>query len=567
MIFGFHFLYEQTNKQMSFSLDCSPGSSWTKKYNPKTIKDFIGNINVIKDAARYLKNFKCEQSPRADFPKAILISGPTGTGKTEFAKLLALYRGFIPIEFSAALLRKKKEVQHCIDVYKSDIRRNYSANHPFVIQALNNLDSCNMGRLGVGKAIIIDELDATSKGYKGLLGSLMNILKSSKGHNPKTIIIMTCDESTLNTKLKTIKNQCYNLKFKKISDREMIKLINRVSENEHLILKDEDKRQFVKFSNGDCRRLLNGMEMCFKNGTGEYTPTELSRMVQSFIENDNDTIQRLKYSTLSSEKILRKVISCSICKAPEESTFDIIPFVQGDMYALGAQLYKTYPTLIRKDINPVHQMEMLSAAMDEISYADHFMDRIRESSGYDDGYSYSDYFIIQGVVNPLYKMQKGIPKNFKLDVVGYAKIYGLNKTIDSQNSIKTKIGHMVPELFGQPIDVIRYFGSSLAKQLQDGKYTEVAEYFHKHDIDPSVIDELEKIRLLPFGDRKSEPRYFGVELKDVWKSATKRKFKKQFVVDKPLVQGVKFKDEKKGKKILFFEKFNKPPKKNRKIDY
>ena len=78
--------------------DTSNSESWTTKYNPLTIKELIGNINVIKDGVRYLKNYKSEKSAKADFHKAILISGPSGTGKTEFAKLLALYRGYIPVE-------------------------------------------------------------------------------------------------------------------------------------------------------------------------------------------------------------------------------------------------------------------------------------------------------------------------------------------------------------------------------------------------------------------------------------------------------------------------------------
>lgn len=524
---------------------------WTTKYNPHHLKDMVGNINVIKDAARYLKNYKCEQSPRADFPKAILVSGPTGVGKTEFAKLLALYRGYIPIEFSAALLSKKIEVERCVDIYRSDVTRNFSANHPLVIKALYNLDSCNMSRFGVGKAIIIDELDATSKRYKGLMTALTTILKSVKGHNPKNVIIMTCDDNTLKTKLKSMKNQCYLLKFKSVSDREMIKLIDRVSEGEHLDLQDNDKLLFVKYANGDCRRLLNGMELCFKNGLGEYTKSQRSSMINCFVNEDDETIQRLKFSTLSTEKMLEKVIKASIS---EGGTFDLIPYLQGDMYALGSQLYKTYPTLIRNDINSEDQIEIMAKTMVDIADADFFMDRVNEASGYDDGFAFSNYFIALGVLAPLSSLRKGIPKNFKMNVEGYAKIYGLKTSIDSQTSIKQKICDMTPPLFGKSFEEVRYFISWIAKQLSSDKHKELALFFHKNNIEPEVLDEMEKIKLMPKGDDNIF-RCFGVELKDVWKAATKRKFKKEYNINKPETQGVKFREGKNVNKIMFFEKF------------
>lgn len=540
-------------------------NSWTTKYSLKSIKDIIGNINIIKDAVRYLKNYKSEKSPRADFPKAILISGPTGTGKTEFAKLLALYRGFIPMEFSAALLRKKKEIEECIDVYKSDIRRNFSPNHPFVIQALRNLDATNMTKLGVGKAIVIDELDAISKEHKGckrLLTGLMAILKSKKGHDPRSVIIMTCDEKTLNSKLKSVKNYCHVLKFKKISNRELLKLVTRICKNEKIVLTNDDKQRFVNYSNGDCRRLINSMELCFKNGIGNYTSKQLSEMIQCFINNDHETIQRLKYSMLSSEKILHKVIETSIqSKADKKvSVFDVVPLIEKHMDTLGQQLYKTYPLLIRKDINSVKQLDLLSRAMEEISHADNFMDRIREAAGYDNGYAHSGYFISQGVLSPLHILRKGMSKNFHMDVNGYAKINGINRTINSQLSIKSKIGYMIPFLSGSSMDDIRFFASFIAKQLKEDKHSELAAYFHTYGIDPTVIDDLEKIKS-PFP--KFNGMHLGVELKDVWKGPTKRKFKKQFIVVKPKVQGVKFKDEKPTKKIQFFERFEKPKKKQK----
>ena len=544
--------------------------SWTTKYGPKSIKDIVGNINVIKDGVRYLKSDKLEIKSKADCPKAILISGPSGTGKSEFAKMLSLYRGYIPMEFSAALLRKKQEVEHCIDIYRSDVRKNFSANHPLVIEALTNLDSCNMIRSGLGAAICIDELDATSKGYKGLITALMTILKSTTGHNPKRVIIFTCDDDTLTSKLKSLKNQCYHLSFKRISDREMVKLIDRVCDGEHISITQEDKQQLCNYSNGDCRRLLNGMELCFKNGADVNNQKELSNLISAFIKNDTMTIERLKYSTLSPDKILGRVIEESLDKKPEDNPFKIIPFIQGDSYSLGAQIFQTYPTLVRQDINQTEQVQMLAKAAEDVSYADFFIEQVRQGYGMDDDFIHLCYFIIYGVISPITRIREGIPKNFKVQTTGYAKVFGLQKAIDSQLDITSKLGRFGKLFYGKDVEEIRYVASNIARLLKEEKYEELTKLFYDNDIDFCVMDDIEKIRYMHVytdtgiaNSNSNRYRYLGPELKHVWKGAVKRKFKKQYTEDKPIVQGVKFKDEKNVKKINFFEKYESSNKKKK----
>lgn len=97
-----------------------------------------------------------------------MISGPGGCGKTSIARLLSLYRGFIPIEISAAQLRKREEVQHFIDMYRTNVVHNYPKTHPLYIEARENLSLCKMKDLCVGKSVILDELDAIGMSEKGL---------------------------------------------------------------------------------------------------------------------------------------------------------------------------------------------------------------------------------------------------------------------------------------------------------------------------------------------------------------------------------------------------------------
>ena len=305
----------------------SSNKQWTKKYEPKTLKDIVGNTNLIKDAMKFIKNYKLTRNSNTqDIPKAMLITGPGGCGKTSFASILALYRGYIPIESTAALLRKKEEIQHFIDIWNSDVTHNYSDNHPLVKKAKKYLIAHCTPDLPVGKCLILDEVDAVAKTEKGLISDVIELLKKPN-HDPDTIMMITCDPDTAE-RLKTLRNYCYCVNLRAIADDGMLKLINRVSEGENLPLSDEDKQQLINYANGDARRLLNGMEMCFKNGIAEYTPEQTSDLIKNFVQGNDDIIRKLQYSTWSAEKILSKVVGTLIAPFNNNATANITTHIK-----------------------------------------------------------------------------------------------------------------------------------------------------------------------------------------------------------------------------------------------
>ena len=70
--------------------------------------------------------------------------------------------------------------------------------------------------------------------------------------------------------------------------------------------------------------------------------------------------------------------------------------------------------------------------------------------------------------------------------------------------------------------------------------------------EPTILDELIKIKILNFGETSS------VKLSDIWQATAKRKLKKCYVDNKPATQGLKYKDGSKARKIMFFEKYTTP---------
>lgn len=103
-----------------------------------------------------------------------------------------------------------------------------------------------------------------------LNSDVVQLLGSNESHDPDTLMIITCNTEML-SKIKTLKSMCHHVQLKHISVNEMIKLIDTVCEGENLRLSKDDKELFAFYANGDGRRLLNGMELCFRNGISEYT--------------------------------------------------------------------------------------------------------------------------------------------------------------------------------------------------------------------------------------------------------------------------------------------------------
>lgn len=79
---------------------------WADKYRPTSTKDLVGNSGPIKRLTDWLKKWTPES-----FPKAALLSGNPGIGKTSTALLVTKECGYDTIEFNASDTRSKNAIQ------------------------------------------------------------------------------------------------------------------------------------------------------------------------------------------------------------------------------------------------------------------------------------------------------------------------------------------------------------------------------------------------------------------------------------------------------------------------
>ena len=121
---------------------------WTEKYRPKTLEDYLGNNNNVNAIKKWITDFKSNKG----VSNSILIYGSPGTGNSNI------------IEFNASDIRNQKIVREKL----SQIFDKTS-----ILKMMENKPK----RIGV----IMDEIDGMSKGDKGGMTELTNILNNKKG--------------------------------------------------------------------------------------------------------------------------------------------------------------------------------------------------------------------------------------------------------------------------------------------------------------------------------------------------------------------------------------------------
>ncbi|KAF8341289.1 replication factor RFC1 C terminal domain-containing protein [Cantharellus anzutake] len=242
---------EKREKEMQGKGADSSAQLWTTKYAPQTLKEICGNKGQVEKLQAWLREW--EKNLKSEFKKggpngtglyrAVLITGPPGTGKTTSAHLVSKLEGFQPIELNASDARSKRLVENSTNIMNTSLDGWMGSQSR----------STNVAGVEISdkSVLIMDEVDGMSAGDRGGVGALNALIKKTK------IPIICIANDRRAPKLKPLTNTCFSLPFKKPEANAMRSRLLTIAMREKLKISANVVDQLVQGANSDMRQVLN----------------------------------------------------------------------------------------------------------------------------------------------------------------------------------------------------------------------------------------------------------------------------------------------------------------------
>jgi len=200
---------------------------WTKKYEPKASAEIAGQRSAVLAVTNFVNMF-----PRVR-KKALLLHGPTGTGKTSIAKAISNQQNLELIELNASDHRNADSIKTVL--------------MPAVQQ---------MSLFGQKKLILIDEIDGLSgQQDRGGVAAIADVLKESKFP-----ILLTANDA-YSDKLRSLRKDCDLIELKPLSAEEISAKLREIAAKEAVTCEPAALQILASSANGDLRAAINDLQM------------------------------------------------------------------------------------------------------------------------------------------------------------------------------------------------------------------------------------------------------------------------------------------------------------------
>jgi len=225
---------------------------FTIKYKPKKLNEIVDQDKAIKKLKDFVINYKKQKK------KAILLHGPSGTGKTISAHALANELDLEIIEVNASDVRNADQINSLLG---SAIQQ--------------------MSLFSKGKIILVDEADGLSgtKDRGGLLAILKLMEKSSFP------IILTA-MNIWNNKFSKLRNKSEIVEFSPLEYTSIFKILKKICDSEKIKYEDSVLKGLARRAGNDARAAINDLET-LSIETKELTKKSLEDLGE---RNKTDTI-------------------------------------------------------------------------------------------------------------------------------------------------------------------------------------------------------------------------------------------------------------------------------------
>lgn len=252
------------NQNVSKNMPQGNGRLWTQKYAPENAQQLIGNRGVYDSLVSWLRdwnmNRKKESGSKPIVPKAVLISGPPGIGKTTSAHLACKQVGMDIVELNASDTRSKLALQSRV----KEVIGSKSLLHVFQKISDDKNFEKNNGTFGKmnDQVLIMDEVDGMSSGDRGGMMELIQLIKKTR-----IPIVCICNDRS-SPKVRSLSNYCLDLRFRRPDARQVIPRVSQIAQNEGIYLGPNAVEELVHITGGDIRQILT-LLWSFKAGHAE----------------------------------------------------------------------------------------------------------------------------------------------------------------------------------------------------------------------------------------------------------------------------------------------------------
>jgi len=237
------------------------------KYRPKRFKEVVGQDAVVAQLKGMVKTGRV--------PKALLLGGPYGCGKTTLAHIFARAINCAKPQDGEPCLKCEpcKDAADVIEVNVADERGIDTMRQ--LVETTVYAPSYNY------RVYILDEFhQATSHAQQALLKPLEN-------PQGRTVwIICTTDPGAV---LPTIVSRCRVMRLGKPSDKEIAKYLKRIAKKEGLNLSPKELKLIASYCDGHVRDAVKALEAVADAlaAGGKLKPEDLQRVVETTIGKDD----------------------------------------------------------------------------------------------------------------------------------------------------------------------------------------------------------------------------------------------------------------------------------------
>lgn len=198
-----------------------------KKYSPKTAEELVGQKESMDKLRLFIQSYEKQKK------KAVLLYGPTGTGKTSAAYALAKDLGLEIFELNASDFRNKEQIHSKLG---SSIGQ----------QSL----------FSKGKLIMVDDIDGLAEVQdRGAVPELIELMEKS------TFPIILTAINPYDQKFSSLRSKVEMIEFSAISASEIMAHLNEICKKEKLHCDPDILKLIARRSAGDLRAATNDIEI------------------------------------------------------------------------------------------------------------------------------------------------------------------------------------------------------------------------------------------------------------------------------------------------------------------